>query len=270
MRATHTILESVRRVAGHPRIVPGTALLLRARTVRGSAAFIAREVGRRSSRHTYRLRENGLQAVIRHGTGDVVTLGEVFHQHDYAVPVEVATNLGEPARIVDLGANIGLFSVYAAGCWPAAQIEAFEPDPANADVLCAAIAANGLDGRIHVVRAAAGSANGTARFASGGVALSALDATGDILVEVRDVLQLIAGADLVKLDIEGGEWAILADPRFTAAPPRALVMEYHPGGDCPDPDPHRAIVELLAAAGLRTQEIWRRDEGYGMLWAWQA
>jgi FkbM family methyltransferase len=198
-----------------------------------------------------------------------VTLGEVFHEHDYAPPPEVLPALSAPRRILDLGANVGLFGTYAAGRWPGAQIDAFEPDPANAAVHRRVIAANDLSAKWRLVEAAAGANHGEARFASGGVALSSLDAHGDLVVEVRDVLEEMAAADLVKMDIEGGEWPILLDPRFATAPPRVLVLEYHPDGGCPGPDPHAAVRAVLNQAGLRTSEIWRREDGYGMLWAWR-
>jgi len=206
--------------------------------------------------------------VIRHGTGDVVTLGEVFHERDYAVPDAVAA-LGPPAAILDLGANVGLFGLHAAALWPMAEVDAYEPDPANATVHRAVIAANAMEGRWRLVQAAAGAADVHERFASGGIALSSLQAGGDIVVEVRDVLAAMAAADLVKMDIEGGEWAILTDPRFVAAPPRSLVLEYHPGGQCPGPDPHTAIATILGRAQMTAREIWRRDDGHGMLWAWR-
>ena len=50
----------------------------------------------------------------------------------------------------------------------------------------------------------------------------------------------MAEADLVKIDIEGGEWPILTDPRFAQLPTPALVIEYHPAG-CPGPDPQAFI-----------------------------
>jgi len=249
--------------------MPFTALLLRARIVRGAPVFCARELGHRAGARTYALRATGMHVVIRHGTGDVVTLGEVFHEQDYAIPSRVSAALGVPERILDLGANIGLFGIFAAERWPRAQIQAYEPDPANAAVHRQVIAANAMQEQWRLVQAAAGAADGEARFVSGQVALSSLDAGGDIAVPVCDVLHAIADADLVKMDIEGGEWPILTDPRFAASPPSVIVLEYHPQG-CHGPDPHASIAELLAGAGLQTIEIWRRDDGYGMLWAWRA
>jgi hypothetical protein len=72
------------------------------------------------------------------------------------------------------------------------------------------------------------------------------------------------------MDIEGGEWVILGDPRFAAAPPRVVVMEHHPQG-APGPDPRAAALEALARAGLSaTASVFSTADGYGMLWAWRA
>ena len=89
-----------------------------------------------------------------------------------------------------------------------------------------------------------------------------------IRVPMHDVVEQVCGADLVKLDIEGGEWEILADPRFAQHPPRALVLEYHPHM-CPGADPRAEVERLLADARMSVASIWHRDDGYGMLWAWR-
>jgi FkbM family methyltransferase len=273
-------VDVLRTLGANPRLLPLSALLLRARTVRPASAFVRREGLKRRGLFTYRLRENGLLVRIRHGSGDVVTLGEVFHDHQYAPTAEVEQALGTPRRVLDLGANIGLFGLFAAGRWPQAQITAFEPDPANACLHERTIEANALRGRWWLTRAAAATAAGHAEFVSGGVALSHLAATGEhhgaaeesgharIEVELRDVLPLLAETDLLKMDIEGGEWAILGDPRFRDAPPRAVVLEYHPRF-CPTDDPAGAAQAALTEAGLRVQAIWSRDDGHGMLWAWR-
>lgn len=265
------LARPARELAGHPRLLPTTALLLRARTVRPSWAFVARAATGNHGTHVYRLRENGLRVAMRHGTGDVVTLGEVFHEHDYHPPPELEGRLTDVKRIVDLGANVGLFGAFAAARWPEAEILAFEPDPENAQLHAWTIELNGLGERWSLVRAAAGSYNGRVAFVGGEVALSRLAGAEDthtMEVPIRDVLALVANGDLVKMDMEGGEWAILCDPRFRAAPPRALVLEYHPRF-CPEGDPHHAAEAALAAAGLQVRVVWHRADGHGMVWAWR-
>jgi len=273
-RVPARLRAALRPLLAHPRVVPATALALRARTVRPAWRFAGRELVRRRGLALYVAREGGLRVGVRHGTGDVVTLGEVFHERDYAPPPAVAAQLEGAPRILDLGANVGLFGAWALGRWPGADVTAYEPDPDNAAVHERVVAANGLAGRWRVVRAAAGAADGTVSFAAGGVALSHVLAPGEraeqaITVERRDVLAEVGAADLLKLDVEGGEWAILADPRFAAAPPRVLAMEYHAAG-APGADPRAEALRLLAAAGLRTADIRRHAHGDGMLWAWRA
>jgi FkbM family methyltransferase len=266
-RTVSRLRSLVHPVLGHRRVEPAVALVLRARTVRPSWRFVARELLRRRGLALYRLRGGAASVGVRHRTGDVVTLGEVFHEHDYEPPSAVDALLGPTPRILDLGANVGMFGAFALQRWPAATIRGYEPDPDNASVHERVIAVNDAGARWSLEQAAAGATNGTARFAGGQAALSHLASDGELEVEVHDVLAAVAEADLLKIDVEGGEWAIIGDPRFADAPPRALAMEYHPEG-CPAGEPRAEAERLLHAAGMRTAIVWERDR-YGMLWAWR-
>ncbi|WP_165977707.1 FkbM family methyltransferase [Nonomuraea diastatica] len=64
-------------------------------------------------------------------------------------------SLPEEPTIVDVGANIGLFTVFAKRQWPTASILAFEPVPRTADYLCRNIELHGLSG-VRVVQEAIG------------------------------------------------------------------------------------------------------------------
>jgi FkbM family methyltransferase len=266
------VVEAARRVGGHPRIEPLTALLLRAWCVRESAAFLAREVARRRVVAAYRVRGGDRRLLLRHRTGDVVTLGEVFHRPDYEPPPEAAARIPAAPRIVDLGANVGYFGVYAFGRWPKARIEAYEADPENAALLERCIALNHLGERWHVHRAAAGVRDGVLTFKAGEFATSRAALPGEpgtIEVPMVDVVPELAGQDLLKMDIEGGEWAILLDDRFAEVRPPVMVFEYHPHL-CPSPEPAAAIAERLAVLGCRTHAVFARPDGHGQLWAWTA
>ena len=77
------------------------------------------------------------------------------------------------------------------------------------------------------------------------------------------------GADLVKIDIEGAEWALLSDPRLARLEARVIVMEWHALG-CPDPDPACAAGRLLAGAGYVGQHrVPGRFPSCGTIWAWR-
>ena len=82
---------------------------------------------------------------------------------------------------------------------------------------------------------------------------------GAVEVPGLDIFPFLDDVDLLKMDIEGGEWSLLADPRFGAA--RAVVLEYHPMM-CPGPDPRVLVKELLSARGY---EVIVDDEP--MAWA---
>jgi FkbM family methyltransferase len=271
-------IEALRGLGARPGLHTFFFAYMGAPTVRPRTVFAVREIlGRtgvlRKPVFLYRLRENGLRVAIRHGSGDALILGEVFNRRYviYQPTDEVEQALGQVRSIVDLGGNIALFGLFAAARWPQAQIVAFEPDPDNAAVHELTIAANGLTERCQLIKAAASNRDGRASFVAGlahdSHIADATDSEQTIEVPVIDVLARIAQADLLKIDIEGGEWAILGDPRFREAPPRAVILEYHPHL-CPGADPRAEAESALRAAGLCVQSI-AEDGDIGMFWAWR-
>jgi FkbM family methyltransferase len=86
---------------------------------------------------------SGHMIVLRHGTRDLEIVDEVLTvPHAYEPPPGIASHLGGPLRILDLGANIGTFGVFALGRWNVDRMVSFEPDPANAAMLNNTIALN--------------------------------------------------------------------------------------------------------------------------------
>ena len=249
------------------------ATLHRARFVDDRPRFVLRELRRAHTQARYGVRGTSVSVVLEHRSPDVLAFDEVFRQRLYAVPPEVEQGLaalGRPPVVVDLGGNIGLVGAWFRARWPAARIHAVEPEPRNARMLEATISGNGASDAWDMVRACAGVAEGTARFAAGDYATSHVLAEGEaggIEMPVIDAFGLLADADLVKIDIEGAEWDILADPRMRDLRARGLVLEYH-AHLCPDDDPHGAAPRLLGDAGFETRSIFTADTGVGMLWAW--
>ncbi|MDQ4019688.1 MAG: hypothetical protein M3188_07645, partial [Actinomycetota bacterium] len=88
---------------------------LRGSLVRESARFALNELRGSSAVATYRLRSSGIAVTVRHGTADVLVLDSVFSQGEYELAAPVEATLAArrmPLRVVDLGANIGLFGAY--------------------------------------------------------------------------------------------------------------------------------------------------------------
>ena len=73
--------------------------------------------------------------------------------------------------------------------------------------------------------------------------------------------------DLLKLDIEGGEYAILGDDRFARLKPRRIALEWHTRPEVPDG--RGWCVERLKGLGYQVTDGNLQHDGGGMLWAWQ-
>jgi FkbM family methyltransferase len=280
-RAQVAVWRLVRRVARtgpvqtflrRPRPARVASVLIQASTVRGSMRFVFRELSASGLLAHYRLRRSGRPVFIRHNTADPLVLVEIFDTGHYELPDEVARlldGLGRPPRVLDLGANIGLFGVWALDRLPGAVITAFEPDPTNAAVARRCIEANAAGDRWQLIEAAAGNRDGRIGFRAGEFSRSRIEPNGGSLeVEAVDVFPHFDGVDFAKVDIEGGEWAILTDPRFRRLEVPVLVLEYHPD-QAPGPDPRALALEVVQDAGYETEMVYEFAPGQGMLWAWR-
>ncbi len=224
----------------------------------------------------YGLDSSPVRVLLRHGPhSDVGVFHEIFHAGIYTPPAEVQARLdalGRPPRVVDAGGNVGLFGAWLLAGRPGAEITSYEPEPGNLAVLETCAARNAARGDWAVTAAAVGTEDGSAGFAGGMGAMSCLCEDGPLQVPAVDLLARLGGADLLKLDTEGGEWAILGDARLAAAGPPILVLEHHPAGAPPGEDPAAAARRLVAAAGYADVHVVPdpRTDGVGMLWAWRS
>jgi FkbM family methyltransferase len=195
---------------------------------------------------------------------------------------------------LDLGGHVGLFGLYVRKLFKDAEVTSFEPDPSNVSMLKRCVALNGLEGSWRVIEACAATSDGTVEFLSSfhlsrmgpggdpalgslqrgiGQAFPFLEGTPLVQPEARrvpchDVFPFLTGADLVKIDIEGAEWGILADERFGHIAPAAIVLEYHPlyfSGT----DPEGTVRRALQRAGYVVGALSRTADG-GTLWAWRS
>lgn len=223
------------------------------------------------------LNETRRAVTVRCGTRDRDILREIFVDRGYAPPPEAdeILSLRKDPRVVDLGANIGLFGLWVLGRWPEARLHSFEPDPDNLVILDHNVAVAGVGSRWTVTRACAAPAAGTVQFLAGRQADSRTvydaDPTSELLeVSAVDVFPHLQDADLLKIDIEGGEWPLLTDARFHKLSVPAIVLEYH-GYNSPQPGESGKTARcLLERCGYAVVETHRHPLGLGMLWAWRS
>jgi FkbM family methyltransferase len=249
--------------------------VMRGRLVSESARFTARELRRSRSAHVYRIRENALRVLLAHGTPDVLTLDQAFHQHVYEPPpgaLAALQSLDRPLRALDLGANIGLWGLWLHGRLAVERVTGLEPDPENAAKHARQIALNRLESSWDLVQAAATCTEGPVTFTIGRATTGHIAEGGEAgasVVEGRDVFALLGGIDLLKIDIEGAEWPMLADPRWPGLRAPVVMLEYHPHG-APSPDPESDAQRALREAGYSTLPMHGDPNGTGVVWGWRS
>jgi FkbM family methyltransferase len=159
---------------------------------------------------------------------------EIFAQGVYEFPEALRDT--PIRRIVDLGANVGYSCLYWLQRFPDAEIIAFEPHPVHLAQLRSHLTVNRCGNRVVVHPVAAGVTAGRAAITDRGGGSRVVDVSnpdGTAPIEVVDVFERIGGLDidLLKMDIEGAEYALLADPRFDSVRARAIVLEWHQTSD---------------------------------------
>src|SRR5215831_18411504 len=121
--------------------------------------------------------------------------------------------------ILDIGANIGLFALFAARSAPQAQIIAIEPFPSNFSRLLENLSVNNLAARVGCLNYAATGHQGTRTMSTAcGCSqrrrLSVADDDSCVEVPGRTLEQLmdegsLPTVDLLKMDIEGSEYEVI-------------------------------------------------------------
>lgn len=164
----------------------------------------------------------------------------------------------EPGMVVfDVGANLGYVTIaFAQLVGPEGEVHAFEPLPANLDRLRQSIKGNNMDDRVRVVPKAVGAGEGTADFLihpSGGMgklegsfgrkegysgSIQAEVTTLDGYLQTQGVVP-----DWVKVDVEGGEGAVLEGST-------QLLNEIRPGWlmEIHGPEAAAEVWQMMAAA----------------------
>lgn len=132
-----------------------------------------------------------------------------------------------PRVIVDIGANIGMFSRLCSMLFPEADIYAYEPNPLALKYL----EQNATATSIKVLPYAVGENSGAVNFnTSCDTTLGQVTEDGNLTVNCIAASQVADGRqiDLLKMDCEGSEWSILRDTTLLARTSNACI-EYHLG-----------------------------------------
>ena len=179
-----------------------------------------------------RLRREGWRFLVREAM-DVWVIKETCLDGDYAREATLRPDW----QVVDVGAGLGDFTVYAAAHCPEGVVHAYEPLPASFELLEYNLKLNGLE-NARVFRQATGAAG---RVVPTGeqdrpAVSTAFDASsaeaGVVSVTLAQILDRLPGSrcDLLKVDCEGCEYELLQG----ASPENRIVAR---GNENPDVSP---------------------------------
>jgi FkbM family methyltransferase len=160
--------------------------------------------------------------------GDIQSLREVWMDEAYRLPPNV-----QPETLVDLGANIGLTSVWFAKKYGCKHVLAVEPSAENARLARQNLLQNQI--AAEVIEAAVGPRDGVTRFAAhehSNLGSTLTESGVEVgMVSMESVLQRLGEderLDVLKMDIEGAEQALLSGEARWLEHVGCIVAEFHP------------------------------------------
>ncbi len=209
-------------------------------------------------RHRFWLDYEGVKLLFSPRSINPFTFLEVFVQQQY-VPHLSDTSLQPVKNVVDLGANIGLFTAFAIAKLAAHKVVAVEMDGDDAAAMEKVVAANRWDTRVTCLAKAFYFENTTVgEFASRLGSGHRLDASGKGIATVTlpEIVRLFGGEpiDLLKVDIEGSERFLMteASREILSGFVRQAMVEAHAHMGCTA----EAVVDYFRAAGFECS-VWR-------------
>jgi len=199
---------------------------------------------------------------------------EIFMENAYG------RGLGKPvpkkAIIIDIGANVGFFTLFAVSNYPSARVYSFEPVGANfvqlkknADlnpdfpISCCNEAVYDKCGQVQINYESAGEFSTTANVSASSGTTGHSENVRCTTLESVFQRYAIEICDLLKMDCEGSEYAIVYScPKAILKRISQMAIEVHEG---PAPEDNiDALEQYLSDKGYTTERYQRH-----MLWAWR-
>ena len=210
---------------------------------------------------------NRLKVFLSSCSDDVITVVIIFCRREYG-------DVRRGSTVIDIGANIGAFSLYAA-CMGAAKVFAFEPNREAYGCLVANITENGFEDRItpsrqavadrddEYLRISRASSPYNSAVRCGSNEYQGGDCDLVTTISLTSILRnnSIDHVDLLKMDCEGGEYdIILGLTEATLSKITDIRIEYH-GRGRKDP-----IIRHLKEHGFSLERLQVSSDLSGNMW----
>jgi FkbM family methyltransferase len=232
------------------------------RRFRRPLAFLRHYLGGTSPADRVVALRDGMRIELSGHPHDLITAFVIFAREEYG-------RFPGRATVVDIGANLGMFALYAAR-QGARRVIAFEPNASAYAIMERNLA--GLRGRCEARThrlAVSGEHGGTVRFPVEASVYNRIAEPGEAgtfeTVGTTSLAHIVEseapeGVDLLKLDCEGAEYDILYAPDAPLERIREIRMEYHGGRG-------RELAAFLEGRGFRIDRLEEDGPWTGMLWA---
>lgn len=217
---------------------------------------------RRMSGHQCRFSPLPGEAIVIDGT-DFSAAREMYCRRVYFARDGFEIRKGE--TVVDLGANIGLFTTMAAA--QGARVIAVEAQSGFLPSIRANLRRNRCEDRAELVHALVGASTGLLSTEANRRSASAWGEDPERL-EMRELLDRhsVARVDLLKIDIEGSEFNLFEDDTFLSKVNRVAMEVHPPHGDVgalrAQVERHGFRVELLDSEGRVADTLRSARGGY--------
>jgi FkbM family methyltransferase len=239
MRATPYTAPPVPQAEGHWMRRALVAILVEHRLPYQAALKLDQCCTRLALRHKT-MRAAGLKVRVRRLTVDEKFVQNIIINRDYTPP---GFEIGPSDVVIDIGANIGTFSLAAGRAAPRGRVFAFEPNAENYTLLLANLKLNNMHNVVPTHAAVAGTTGSVRLYnnAQGGFHSVLTDRAQDLeryeLVQALSLKEIfdahaVERCDFLKLDCEGAEYDILSNlPVDYFSRIRKIAMEYHGDAD---------------------------------------
>lgn len=212
--------------------------------------------GDADKKYNFRLK-NGLNITVNKKAGDLTTLFEIFVNEDYKYNNEKKKDL----RIIDIGANVGYFSLFISQKYPIAKIYSFEPFPATYERLQENLKLNTVS-NVKTYQLAVSDKKGTAEFYSidwagcntltkGKFDEGHFETTVVQTISFNDLFEMTGTPefDYAKIDCEGSEYPIFLNSKDSAIKAvKNYVIEVHDDSQYSGND----LIQRFESLGFKT------------------
>jgi len=210
-----------------------------------------------------------IKIMIRTNSTDIMQLATVWLAEDYKIP---EFDINENDIIIDIGAHIGLFSLFVSQNCKNGKIYCFEPIIENYNILMKNIEMNNIKNIIPLNQAVSKVNENIKIYLNSDDSAHSIFSSGENFVQIKSTTiksifdnNKIDNCNLLKLDCEGAEYEIIDSiPEEYLIRINKLIIEYHLASK--KPKLYENLLKKLQSLSFKIK-IEKITEDMGMIYA---